>query len=107
MDDQITVMLADTVWHDVLRTDPYPGGVGLPGAVRDQLANATLITQELPVPAAMRVVTFTRQQARELEQWLGDATGRPDVSASMGEALHAVRGGIRLAKLPSRSREAL
>jgi hypothetical protein len=98
MANEVTVIFDDNVWHDVLRTEPYPGAAGLPGAARDRLASAAGITQQLPGPRATRVATFTREEAAQLERWLVDIAGRPDVPASVAVALGAVREGIRLAR---------
>ena len=98
MEEEVTVIFEDTVWHDVVRSQGLPSGATVLSGVWAQLARAALITQEKPVPAAVRVATFTRQQAADLERWLVEVGRSADAPASMGAALHSVREGIRLAK---------
>jgi hypothetical protein len=97
MSNEVSMRLSERVWREVVAYEPFPPGVGLPPAIRDQLRDAATIVEERPARRAMRIATFSVEQAQQLEVWLTAVSVRPHDPAGIGVALSAVREGMRVA----------
>jgi hypothetical protein len=97
MSNEVSMRLSERVWREVVAYEPFPPGVALPPAIRDQLRDAAAIVEERPARRDMRIATFSVEQARQLEKWLAAASVRSHGPAGIGVALSAVREGMRVA----------
>ena len=95
MGREVMVHLPERVWTTLVNLVMAPDGSSLPAAVRQRLRDA-VETRSEPVPAALRLVTLTREDADVLESWLGALCSRPDCPRDCRTALDLLREGKRL-----------
>jgi len=97
MSHEVSMRLSERVWREVVAYEPFPPGVGLLPAIRNQLRDAAAIVEERPARRDMRIATFSLGQAKQLEAWLTAVSVRSRGPAGIGVALSAVREGMRVA----------
>ena len=97
MSKEVSVRLPERVWREVIDYEPFPPGIGLTPAVRNQLRAGVALTEERPARLDFRIATFSIEEAHQLEAWLAAASRRADAPTGAGVALVAVGEGIRLA----------
>ncbi len=95
---KVSVRFPERVWTELLDYEPYPSGVALQPAIREQLQAAVALAEERPALLNFRVATFSLNDAHALQAWLTAVSRRGDAPIGAGVALVAVGEGIRLAE---------
>ena len=95
MSREVMVHLPERVWTTLVNLVMSLDASGVPAAVRQRLRDA-VETRSEPMPAVLRVVTLTREDAAVLESWLDAICSRADAPRDCRTALDLVREGKRL-----------
>ena len=95
---KVSVRFPERVWSELLTYEPFPSGVGLLPAIREQLQAAVALAEERPALLNFRIATFSLDDAHALQAWLAAISRRGDAPTGAGVALVAVGEGIRLAE---------